>query len=72
VTKGVTPKKPSALGRIKALLIANPKMTTADIAAVLGQETYQVAASTIPTIRNDFRHTVRALQEAGLCRELEL
>jgi hypothetical protein len=31
-----------------------------------------VSASTIPTIRNDFRHTIRALQEAGLCRELEL
>jgi hypothetical protein len=31
-----------------------------------------VAASTIPTIRNDFRATVRALQEHGLCRELEL
>jgi hypothetical protein len=47
-------------------------MTTSAIAEQLAKEAFQVAPSTIPTIRNDFRHTIRALQEAGLCRELEL
>jgi hypothetical protein len=50
----------------------NPKLPAKDVAAMLDAEGFTYHASTPSTIRTDLLATLRLLQAAGHCRELEL
>ena len=56
---------------IKRLLLKDINVTNAELMEKLAAENISVTAITVSTIRSDFRHSLRVLQEAGYCADIK-
>jgi hypothetical protein len=56
----------------KRLLIKKPGLKTEELYEKLKAQGYSPSSFSVATIRSDFRHTIKCLHEAGLCKEVEL
>jgi (p)ppGpp synthase/HD superfamily hydrolase len=56
---------------IKRLLLADQTMSVNEIQAALLHDGLRVSRLTISSIRSEFRHTIRVLQEEGLMDQLK-
>lgn len=68
------PPKPAAPGAstfIKRALLKNVHVTNAELMEKLREKGITVTAISVSTIRSDFRHSLKVLQEAGFCQEIE-
>ena len=70
VTRPPKPAAPGASTVIKRLMLRNPDVTNAELIEKLKEKSISVTSISVSTIRSDFKHSIRVLQEAGYCQEL--
>ena len=71
ITRPPRPAAPGASTLIKRMLLRNVHVTNAELMEKLREKNITVTAISVSTIRSDFRHSIKVLHEAGLCKEIE-
>lgn len=77
--KAAAPKKKAvkAMGQgaptlIKQMVLKNPEISTAELTDKLKAKGLKVSSLTVSSIRSGFRHSIRILNEAGHCKNIEV
>jgi hypothetical protein len=70
VTRPPKPAAPGASTTIKRMMIRNPDVTNAELMEKLKEKHIDVTPISVSTIRSDFKHSIKVLQEAGFCQEM--
>jgi hypothetical protein len=70
ISRPPKPASPGASTMIKRLLLKDINISNAELIEKLREENIPVTSISVSTIRSDFRHSLRVLQEAGYCTEI--